>query len=244
MRVTGPNDSYSTSSDPIVRDRLWVNVYNETYGLGSTTLIAFTENTSDVFVNSEDVKRIATPVSLYSELDSEEQLGINALGTFETSDAVPLGFSTQVKETQSYRISIHDLDGVNMEAATVYLIDALTGTATNLSEGDYTFQSGEATYSKRFKVVFEYGALGANDSKVDYVSLYPNPTNNSFEISFKNNQKELKINIYSSLGQLIKTRIFDNTDRIVMNLNQPSGIYFVECINDKGNKSISKLIKK
>ena len=76
------------------------------------------------------------------------------------------------------------------------------------------------------------------------IEIYPNPTNNSFEISFKNNQKELKINIYSSLGQLIKTRIFDNTDRILMNLNQPSGIYFVECINDKGNKSISKLIKK
>ncbi|WP_180957847.1 T9SS type A sorting domain-containing protein, partial [Psychroflexus sp. MES1-P1E] len=91
----------------------------------------------------------------------------------------------------------------------------------------------------------EISTLGlTTNSFSNEIKIYPNPTNNSFEISFKNNQKELKINIYSSLGQLIKTRIFDNTDRILMNLNQPSGIYFVECINDKGNKSISKLIKK
>ncbi|WP_375242214.1 T9SS type A sorting domain-containing protein [Lacinutrix sp.] len=52
------------------------------------------------------------------------------------------------------------------------------------------------------------------------------------------------MNIYSSFGQLIQTRIFENSDRIQMKLNQPSGIYFVECINDNGNKYISKLIKK
>ena len=234
MRVTGPNDSYRTSSDPIVRDRLWVNVYNETYGLGSTTLIAFTENTSDVFVNSEDVKRIATPVSLYSELDSEEQLGINALGTFETSDAVPLGFSTQVKETQSYRISIHDLDGVNMEAATVYLIDALTGTATNLSEGDYTFQSGEATYSKRFKVVFEYGALGANDSKVDYVSLYPNPTQDIITIVAPQTIVT-SATVYDLGGRKVSEVDFRNKSSYQVDLSAMEiAVYFIEITTEDG----------
>ena len=234
MRVTGPNDSYRTSSDPIVRDRLWVNVYNETYGLGSTTLIAFTENTSDVFVNSEDVKRIATPVSLYSELDSEEQLGINALGAFETSDAVTLGFSTQVKETQSYRISIHDLDGVNMEAATVYLIDALTGTATNLSEGDYTFQSGEATYSKRFKVVFEYGALGANDSKVDYVSLYPNPTQDIITIVAPQTIVT-SATVYDLGGRKVSEVDFRNKSSYQVDLSAMEiAVYFIEITTEDG----------
>ena len=76
------------------------------------------------------------------------------------------------------------------------------------------------------------------------IMIYPNPTNDNFEISFNSNQKKLKINIYSSLGQLIQTRTFENSDQIQMKLNQPSGIYFVECINDNGNKYIRKLIKK
>ena len=94
-------------------------------------------------------------------------------------------------------------------------------------------------------VCVQISTLGLTTNSFSHeIKIYPNPTNNSFEISFKNNQKKLTINIYSSLGQLIQTRTFDNSDHILMNLNQPSGIYFIECINHKGNKSISKLIKK
>jgi hypothetical protein len=235
MRVTGFNDSYRTSSDPIVnRDRLWVNVYNETYGLGSTTLIAFTENTSDMYVKSEDVKRLATPISLYSELDSEEELGINALGTFETSDAVTLGFSTQVKEAQNYRISIHDLDGEQMMEATVYLIDALTGTVTDLSEEDYTFQSGEATYSKRFKVVFENGALGIENNAITNISLYPNPTNGRLNIASPNAGIN-SITIFDLQGRKITNQEFTGDTNIQIDIsNLNSAVYFVDIKTDAG----------
>jgi hypothetical protein len=234
MRVTGPNDTYRTS-DPIVnRDRLWVNVYNETYGLGSTTLIAFTENTSDMYVKSEDVKRLATPISLYSELDSEEELGINALGTFETSDAVTLGFSTQVKEAQNYRISIHDLDGEQMMEATVYLIDALTGTVTDLSEEDYTFQSGEATYSKRFKVVFENGALGIENNAITNISLYPNPTNGRLNIASPNAGIN-SITIFDLQGRKITNQEFTGDTNIQIDIsNLNSAVYFVDIKTDAG----------
>ena len=241
MRVADKNDTYR-SNNSVEKDRLWMNVYNDTYGLGSTTLMAFTENTSDVFVNSEDVKRIATPVSLYSELDSEEQLGINALGTFETSDAVPLGFSTQVKETQSYRISIHDLDGVNMEAATVYLIDALTGTATNLSEGDYTFQSGEATYSKRFKVVFQNGALGINDSNLDAVSFYPNPTKDVITI-VSPQTIVTSAKVFDIRGRIISEVDFSNQGSYQIDLSaMEAAIYFIDITTESGtvNKRVIK----
>ncbi|WP_189342911.1 hypothetical protein, partial [Ulvibacter litoralis] len=154
MRVTGPNDTYRR---PMAseRDRLWINVYNDSYGLGSTTLIGFSENTTATFEANADIKRLATPVSLYSELATGEELAINALSAFEVEASVGLSFSTQVKESQNYRISLQDVDGLHIETATVYLIDTLTGSVTNLSEGDYTFQSGEATYSERFKVVFQ-----------------------------------------------------------------------------------------
>jgi hypothetical protein len=242
MRVTGPNDAYRTS-DPIVnRDRLWVNVYNETYGLGSTTLIAFTENTSDMYVKSEDVKRLATPISLYSELDSEEELGINALGTFETSDAVHLGFATELKETQSYRISIHSLDGENMLEATVYLIDALTGAVTNLSEGDYTFQSGEATYSKRFKVVFENSVLEVTDLELDSVSLYPNPTQNIITI-VSPQAIVTSATIYDIRGRKVSEVDFRNKVNYQIDLStMEAAVYFIGVVTESGT-IIKRVIK-
>jgi len=242
MRVTGPNDSYRTSSDAIVRDRLWLKVHNEPYGLGSTTLLAFTENTSDAYVPTEDVKRIATPVSLYCELDTDEKLGINALGAFETSDAVYLSFSTQVKEIQSYRISIHALDGEQMLGATVYLIDALTGSVSNLSQGDYTFQSGEATYSKRFKIVFENGTLGTNDATLETVSLYPNPTQNT--VTIVSPQTAVKsATVYDLRGRKVSEVDFSNTTSYQVDVsNLEAAVYFVSILTDNGviNKRVIK----
>jgi hypothetical protein len=233
MRVTGPNDTYR-SNDVIARDRLWLKVYNDTYGLGSTTLIGFTETTSDGFSISEDVHRLPTPVSLYSELETGEELVVNALGTFETSDAFYLSFSTQVKETQSFRISIDNLDGVNMETASVYLIDSLTGIVTNLSEGDYTFQSGAAVYHKRFKVVFENAALGINDSNLDLVSIYPNPTQHSITI-VSPQTIVTSATVYDIRGRKVSEVDFRNQTNYRVDLSTMEvGIYFIDIITESG----------
>ena len=189
------------------------------------------------------MKRLATPVSLYSDLDSEEELAINALGTFETSDAVHLGFSTQVKETQSYRISIHDLDGENMLDATVYLIDALTGTVTNLSEGDYTFQSAEANYSKRFKVVFENSALGINDSNLESVSIYPNPTQDALHI-VSPQVIVTSATVYDIRGRKVSEVDFNNQVDYQIDLSKlEAALYFVEIATESGTAT-KRVLKK
>jgi hypothetical protein len=45
-------------------------------------------------------------------------------------------------------------------------------------------------------------------------------------------------------GQTIETRTFQNTDFVQLNLNQPSGFYLVEVLNEKGNETVFRLIKK
>jgi hypothetical protein len=242
MRVNGPNDTYRAPSQ-VNRDRLWLNIYNDTYGLGSNLLISFTENTTDSYVNGQDVKRLATPVSFYSELDSGEQLVINALAPFDMQDAVALSFKTQVKETQNYRISIDNLDGVNMEASTVYLIDALTGTVTNLSEADYTFQSGEATYSKRFKVVFENGALGIEDNAISHISLYPNPTEGQLNIASPNAAIS-SVTIFDLQGRKVVSEVFTENNNVQIDISDlNSAMYFVDIKTDAGTVT-KRLIKK
>jgi hypothetical protein len=233
MRVTGPNDSYRTS-DPVNRDRLWIHVSNDTYGLGSTALIGFTETTSDGFIISEDVHRLPTPVSLYSELETGEELVVNALDTFEISDAFYLSFTTQVEETQDYRISIQDIDGVNLENASVYIIDSLTGSVINLTEGDYTFQSGEAVYHNRFKVVFEYSALGINNPNLESVSLYPNPTQNTVTI-VSPQAIVTSATVYDIRGRKVSEVDFSNQTNYQIDLSTvESALYFIEIATENG----------
>ena len=242
MRVTGPNDTYR-SNETVNRDRLWMHVYNDTYGLGSTALIGFTENTSDGYINSEDVHRIPTPVSLYSELETGEELVVNALGTFETEDTFYLSFTTQVKETQDYRISIHDMDGINLENASVYLIDSLTGSVTNLTEGDYTFQSAEAVYHKRFKVVFENSVLGINDSNLDSVILYPNPTQNVVTI-VSPQIIVTSATVYDIQGRIVYEVDFKNQTNYQIDLSaMEAALYFIEIATENGT-AMKRVVKK
>jgi hypothetical protein len=232
MRVTGPNNNYRSST--VNRDRLWMHVSNDTYGLGSTALIGFSENTSDGFMTSEDVHRLPTAISLYSELETGEELIVNALGTFETEDAFYLSFSTQVKETQEYRISLQDMDGINFENVSVYLIDSLTGSVTNLTEGDYIFESGEATYSKRFKVVFEYSALGINDLNFDSVTLYPNPTQNTVTI-VSPQMIVTSATVYDIRGRKVSEVDFSNQTNYQIDMTQlEAALYFIEISAENG----------
>lgn len=234
MRVTGPNDTY-TRPFSTERDRLWINVYNDSYGLGSTTLIGFSENTTDAFEANADIKRLATPVSLYSELETGEELAINALGSFEIEASVGLSFSTQVKESQNYRISLQDVDGLNIETVAVYLIDTLSGTVTNLSEGDYTFQSEAGTYSERFKVVFQNQILATNDVALTSVSVYPNPVQNVVNI-VSPKAAIVNVMVYDIQGRVVLTaRNTNGTTNVEVNLSTlTSTVYFVEITTEAG----------
>ncbi|GHC64444.1 T9SS type A sorting domain-containing protein [Ulvibacter litoralis] len=241
MRVTGPNDTYRR---PITseRDRLWINVFNDTYGLGSTTLIGFSENTTDAFEVNADIKRLATPVSLYSELSTGQELAINALGSFEIEDAVALSFSTQVKESQNYRISLQEIDGLNIEEAIVFLIDNQLGTVTNLTEGDYTFQSEEGTYSERFKVVFQNRTLNISDIALNSVSVYPNPTQNILYI-VSPKVAVTGVAVFDLRGRKVSKETFTAQRNYQVDLNTlESAMYFVEITTENG-KITKRVIK-
>jgi hypothetical protein len=57
-------------------------------------------------------------------------------------------------------------------------------------------------------------------------------------------QKDLSVRIMSISGQHIETHTFQNTDFVQLRLNQPDGIYLIDVLNEKGNKTKFKIIKK
>lgn len=74
-------------------------------------------------------------------------------------------------------------------------------------------------------------------------TYYPNPTNGNFNIKFEAPIDELNISLTNVLGQVIMNKTYNNPQLIELNINQPSGIYFVKLVSKNGQKANIKLIK-
>tara|TARA_R110002072_G_scaffold118631_2_gene250950 strand:- start:57156 stop:61703 length:4548 start_codon:yes stop_codon:yes gene_type:complete len=233
MRVNGPNDTYR-SPQIVDKDRLWIKVFNNTYGLGSTALIGFSEETTSAFDDYADIRRLATPVSLYSELETGEQLVINALDSFEPEDSVNLSFVTQVTELQEYRISLENFDGINLDTVVVYLLDTQTRITTSLSENDYTFQSDAATYSNRFTVFFRSSVLDVTDFSLNAISVFPNPAKDILNIASPTLTVHSAV-IYDMSGRKVYEANFNGSSNYQLNMSAlPAALYFVEISTENG----------
>ncbi|OEJ98487.1 hypothetical protein A8C32_04545 [Flavivirga aquatica] len=90
----------------------------------------------------------------------------------------------------------------------------------------------------------EITSLGIiNNSFSDEFVVSPNPTNGNLSVQFGKTQKNITIRLLSITGQLIKKAYFLNSNIIPLEIKQSSGIYFLEISDDKGNRSLLKLIK-
>ena len=180
MRRTGNNNTLRTSQ----ADRIWLKVSQDQYDMGGSTLIAFSGNTTQGMDQGYDSRRLATVVSLFSHLqDGSMELGIQSVGAFDPSAKIPVGFSTLVEEDLEYTVSIDALEGDHLSGATVYLMDNLLGTLTDLGQGGYTFRSNKGSYPNRFTLLFENAPLGTNGFGAATVALYPNPTRGRLTIA-------------------------------------------------------------
>lgn len=110
-----------------------------------------------------------------------------------------------------------------------------TGTVITLR-----FKSDVGIVTSGFKII--YNCVAITDVKEiwndDLLSVFPNPTNGSFEIRTKSHP--IITSIFNSLGELVYKTQFEKTiDLSALNLN--SGVYFVE-INSTDQKVVKKLV--
>ena len=86
-----------------------------------------------------------------------------------------------------------------------------------------------------------------NEELVDLVSIYPNPSNDEFNIRFDSINSEVKINVLDNSGRLIEIIKFDtsNTNLITFGTNYPNGSYhlLIETNQSISSKKIIKLSK-
>ncbi len=241
MRVNENNDTYRKTS--FESDRIWLSVYNERWEMGSSILIGFSDASTNGLDTKYDSKRLATPVSLYSEMPSGEQLAIQGLAPLENETQVSLGFDTQIDEETTYRISINDIEGINIEDTTVYLIDNKNNNITNLSETDYEFTTVKGQFNSRFTLQFKSSVVLDVTDILSNVTIFPNPASHTLNIVSPNAYLE-NISVYDLLGRKINKKVGPKTNNYQLKLSQlNTGIYFVKIDTEVGTVT-KKLIKK
>ncbi|NMH28212.1 choice-of-anchor D domain-containing protein [Flavobacterium silvaticum] len=150
--ATNTNFYRMSAADPqLLRDRIWINLMHEN-GLFSQQLIVYTPDASLGFDRGYDgrVSTTQNAVSFYSVFD-DEKYRIQGRPAFDSSDIVPLGFSTGY--ASEYSITIDHSEGVfDNEEQPVYLEDKLLGIIHNLKETPYVFSSGTGEFNTRFQL--------------------------------------------------------------------------------------------
>ena len=124
-----------------------------------------------------------------------------------------------------------------------------TGTEATLQEYSYNLSAFEGQSSLTFRFVFHSdqavnqegvildnftvaGTLGINDFELSGFQIYPNPSENIFNIKFKNNN-EFEFEVYDITGKIIvdKTKVSRDSYQLDMS-SYSTGMYF---INIKAN---------
>ncbi len=99
--------------------------------------------------------------------------------------------------------------------------------------------TGNGSFSGHVRVFGLSNILSSDSFVQTNFNLYPNPATNFIILDLQENIRLEKINIYSTLGQLIKTE----TDTFISVNNLSKGTYFVEVISNRGKTTKVLLIK-
>ncbi|MEP0265928.1 T9SS type A sorting domain-containing protein [Dokdonia sp.] len=248
IRVTGNNDDFRNAESNTI-DRLWLNLTTNAYQeVTSQTGIGFTPNATPGFDPGYDSPRLGTFISLFTTLETGEQLAIQGREAFDSAIELTLGFATSVETQENYTISIDHFEGINIENAPVFLIDHLLGTITNLKENNYSFVTTNSIQPERFTVVFEErDALGISDggSFRESVTLYPNPATNQVTLSYQGTKQLQELIITNVNGKHIKTISLANfnNSQSIQTSELARGMYFMQIQSDS-ETIVQKLIIK
>jgi hypothetical protein len=93
--------------------------------------------------------------------------------------------------------------------------------------------------------VFEFdGILSVVESNFEkQIKVYPNPTSKDLTINLGQTFELIQLTILNVLGETLEIRNFKNTDVINFEIDEASGIYFMNVSSSKGDSVNFKIIK-
>ena len=142
------------------KDRLWLNLFNDTAGNFSQAALVYTpEGTLEV--DKFDGRYINDgPVRLTTKIGAVEY-SINGRPSFDAADVVPMSYT--VANAGTYTLAISQTDGIFAQDQMVFLRDNLLGVVHPIKTSAYTFATEAGSFDGRFDIVCQ-NALSAPDN--------------------------------------------------------------------------------
>lgn len=205
MRISGNNSQFfrSSSATPMSQQsnqkhRIWLSVSNN-QGAYNETLIGYVTNATNGYDGKYDGKTMPTSnvVALYSLL-GQDKLAIQGRALpFDSSDIVPLGFSSTLSGT--FEVTLQNFDGLFTQQD-VFLKDNQTGALHNLKDGNYVFSSNSGTFENRFEIHYRSNALSTPEISNQDILIYVD---------------DLTFTVVSPEHRLEHIRLYDLTGRLL-----------------------------
>lgn len=248
MRVGGNNNaqffkqSEETKSADLERHRLWLNMTNSG-GAFKQTLIGYVEGATNNYDDDFDGLSFDgnSFIDFYS-VNAADNLVIQGRALpFADTDAIPLGYRSTV--AGDFTIAIDQADG-KLANQTIYLEDKQTGTITELTAGNYTFNTKPGTFNNRFVLKYTNKTLGTGDFETEENQISVIAQNKSIAIHSVNENID-KVFIFDLSGQqLFKKEKVNNLQLTMQNLPFAHQVLLVKIVLENGHETTKKLIFK
>ncbi len=82
------------------------------------------------------------------------------------------------------------------------------------------------------------------NSFLDNLRVYPNPTNGIIHIDFGKEQETLNVSLYTLTGQLLENKSYKTSSFIKFEVNAPSGIYLLKISDSDNQEALIRIMKK
>lgn len=217
-------------------DRYWVKLVSPEK-IVNTILVAHTSDASNQYDADYDADLLSVgDDSFYSKLDTHK-LQIQGRNVLSLQDVIPLG--NKYSMNGLYKIVLGNKEGIFGSNQKIYLHDKTTGTYTDLSEKDYSFNATKGTDETRFELVYKsQEVLGTGISVKSDFTVY----RDGVSYVIVSSKKLGKVEMYDTSGKLIKTLNTSETKIRIDMSDVVNGIYVLK-VENSGEAKTHKILK-
>ena len=86
--------------------------------------------------------------------------------------------------------------------------------------------------------------VGITEQGEEEIQVFPNPVNKEVTVIVSNKFTSGTLVVRNFYGEIVHTDNFEETTELTFNLNQPAGIYFIDCLTENGDRHwVEKIVK-
>jgi len=199
MRVAN-NQNQFFKTKKIEKNRIWLNLSNNTAPINQLLVAYMSGATQGIDPTIDGAYFNDSQTALNTLIGSEEFAVQGRSLPFDGTDIVPLAFKTE--EAGNFTIAIDHVDGLFSSTQDIILVDASSGTETDLKAGAYTFTAAAGIDNTRFSLKYQ------KTLKVDDQEFNEN------SITVYKNKGTLMVN--SGAVTMSNIRVFDIQGRLIV----------------------------